>query len=129
MNAHLILNILILFMTFNSCDKNDDNPSDTGKVIFYTNAQALLNCGPFDVEIIIDNESSGIISEAYVEDFQPNCTNTSSTLLIEKVIGSYNYTANIDCGQYGSWSGEFKITKDSCTKIFLDIKNCNPKND
>ncbi|MBN1971091.1 MAG: hypothetical protein JW870_17120 [Candidatus Delongbacteria bacterium] len=129
MKTHLIFTFLISIITFSSCDKNNDNSTEIGNVIFYTNAQALLNCGPFDVTIKINDESVGAISEAYVEDFQPNCTNTNSTLLIEKAQGSYNYTATIDCGQYGNWSGEFEIIKDSCIYVFLDINNCNPKND
>lgn len=125
----IIIFLFVIIFFACSCDKNDDSPTETGNVIFYTNAQALLNCGPFDVDVKINDESFGSISEAYIEDFHPNCTNTNSTLLIDKAKGSYKYTATIDCGQYGYWNGEFETIKDSCTYVFLDINDCNLKND
>ena len=123
------LKVLPVLSQSNIKNINEDFSLDTGSVIFYSNAQALLNCGSFDIEIRINNEYAGIINKPYTNDFQPNCSNDSSLLLIKKNVGYYNYTANIkNCGQYGKWNGKFKIIKNSCTKIFLDIRNCNPKN-
>ncbi len=119
---------VIILMAF-SCDKKDDNSNNEGKIVFYTNAQAILNCGPFNVDIYIDNDSVGSISEPYIEDTHPDCINSTLTVMLEKKTGKYNYTAKLDCGQYGEWSGEFEIIPDSCTFIYLDINQCNPKND
>jgi hypothetical protein len=125
----IFLNVLTVLSQNNTYENPNTNYSlDTGTVIFYTNAQALLNCGPFKVEIKINNKYAGIINKAYVKDFQPNCTNDSSVFLIKKVVGYYNYTAKIDCEQYGKWNGNFKVKNNSCTKIFLDIKNINLEN-
>ncbi|WP_430812948.1 MULTISPECIES: hypothetical protein [unclassified Carboxylicivirga] len=129
MKTHLIFTFLISIMAFSCCDKDEENSDDFGNVVFYSNAQALLNCGPFDIQIMIGNDSIGVISEAYVEETQPNCLNSNSTLMIERKVGTYNYSAYADCGQYGSWSGELKVEKDGCVKIFLDLNESNQKND
>lgn len=124
--------IFIFFLTITilgSCDKKDEYSTKDGKIIFYTNAQAMLNCGPFDVDVYIGNSSVGSMSEPYIDDTQPECNNSSSTLMIERKPGFYTYTAKIDCGQYGEWNDEFVVISDSCTHIFLDISNCIPKND
>lgn len=129
--THFILTFLITIMTVYGCNKNDENSSKTGNVVFYTNAQAILNCGPFDVDvdIYIENDSVGSISEPYVDDIYPDCINSTMTVKLEKKVGVYKYIAIMDCGQYGEWKGEFEILPDSCTYVFLDIYNCNPKND
>ena len=111
------------------CDKDNNDSSETGNVVFYTNAQAMLNCGPFNVDVYIENDSVGLISEAYVDDTYPDCLNSTMTVKFENKVGIYNYTARMDCGQYGEWKGELEILPDSCTYIFLDINSCNPKND
>lgn len=111
------------------CDDSDDNSTKQGNVIFYTNAQAMLNCGPFDVDVYIDDELIGTISEPFVEDEEPDCVNTSETLMVSKKAGKYNYTAKMDCGQDGEWTGEFQIIHDSCLRIFLDIEDCNIKDE
>ena len=128
MKTNFFYVFLILILTINSCDKTDSS-NEIGKVVFYTNAQGMLNCGSFNVDIYIDNDSVGSIHEPYVDDIQPECINSSTAILIEKKTGRHNYNAKMDCGQYGSWSGEITIISDSCTFIFLDIANCNPKND
>lgn len=123
----LILSTVFIFVSF-SCEK-DNNFVSKGRIVFYSNAQAILNCGSFDIVVYINNDSLGIISESYIEETQPDCINSNSTFLLEKKTGKYNYTATMDCGQYGEWSGEFEIFTDSCSFVFLDINNCNPKND
>lgn len=105
------------------CEK-DSTTLKTGKVIFYTNAQAMLNCGPFNVTISVDDNEAGSISDPYVNDRLPDCINTSSTIVLEKTKGKHGYTARMACGQYGYWTGEFEILNDNCVYIFLDIKDC-----
>lgn len=129
MKTHLILTFLFSIMTFYSCDKNDNDSFKTGNVVFYTNAQAMLNCGPFNVDVYIENDSVGSISEPYVDETYPDCINSTMTVKLENKVGIYKYSAKIDCGQYGEWKGELEILPDSCSYIFLDINNCNPKND
>ena len=129
MKTHFIITFLITILTFYSCDMNDNDSSKTGNVVFYTNAQAMLNCGPFNVDVYIENDSIGSISEPYVDDSYPDCINSTMTVKSENKVGIYKYTARIDCGQYGEWKGELEILPDSCSYIFLDINNCNPKND
>lgn len=129
MKTHLILSFLVSIMTFCSCDKNDNDSSKTGDVLFYTNAQAMLNCGPFNVDVYIENDSVGSISEPYVDDTYPDCINSTMTVKLVNKVGIYNYTAKMVCGQYGEWKGQFEILPDSCSYVFLDINNCNPKND
>ena len=83
MNRFILLSILILVGFLISCDKENN----TGKVTFYTNAQAVLNCGPFDVEIYIDNSLEGIIKEPYLplnETPECNSSNSETLLVIEK---------------------------------------------
>lgn len=116
----------LLVMAFCSCDKSENISTDTGKIIFYTNAQAMLNCGPFNVDVFINNDSIGTLSEPYIERIQPTCMKTASTLMIEKKAGKYNYSAKMNCGQYGSLSGECEIIPNTCNFVFLDILNCNP---
>jgi len=121
----LILSVFIL--TLFSCDNN--NLSGAGKVVFYTNAQAMLNCGNFNVDVYVDNRSVGSISEPYVEDNKPASVTTASTLMLEKKTGNYSYTAKLNCGQYGEWHGTVDILPDSTICVFLDIHNCNTKSD
>lgn len=122
----LIVPFLFMIIGTGGCEKNNNLPQK-GKVVFYTNAQAMLNCGIFNVDIYINNDSVGSIIESYTSDSYPDCVNSTMTVAVEKKIGKYNYVAKIDCGQYGVWTGEFDIVPDSCTYIFLDIKNCNLK--
>jgi hypothetical protein len=130
-----LLTIFLLLLPFCTimlgagCEKDDNDSSKTGNVVFYTNAQAMLNCGPFNVDVYIENDSVGSISEPYVDDTYPDCINSTMTVKLENKVGIYNYTARMDCGQYGEWKGELEILTDSCSYVFLDINNCNPKND
>ena len=120
--------IMTLTLTGTGCEKKEEILK-TGNVIFYTNAQAIVNCGPFNVEIYLDNHLAGMISTPFTEDTQPDCINSTATTMLEKKEGQYNYTAKMNCGQYGEWSGEFEITPGICTFVYLDINQCAPKND
>ena len=115
-----ILLIIILFSVIN-CEKNDDYD---GEVTFYTNAQALLNCGPFDIYVYVVGEKVGTLSQPLPileTDPQPNCGDPL-TLTIKKKKGDYSFSAEGECGYENlSWEGDFQIMKDSCTRIFLDL--------
>ena len=115
--------MLVIFM-MTSCTF-----ADTGKVVFYTDAQAMVNCGPFIVDIYIGDDLEGSISEPYVEESIPDCINSTLTVVLEKETGVYNYTAIAECGQYGMWSGEINILPNTCSVVFLDINDWSPKED
>ncbi|WP_080903385.1 hypothetical protein [Parabacteroides sp. Marseille-P3160] len=114
--------ILLLILTGIGCEEKETGLT-SGKVIFYTNAQAMVNCGPFNVTVYVDNNDVGFISNPYVADNLPDAINTTSTIVLEKTKGKYSYTAKMDCGQSGTWTGEFEIRNNN-VYIFLDIKDC-----
>ena len=91
MKRSIILSILILASFLTSCEKQG-----TGKVTFYTNAQAVLNCGSFNVEVYINKTLVGTIKKPFLplgESPKCNSSNSDSTLVIEKPEGDYEYTA------------------------------------
>lgn len=119
-----------MLLTTISCSmsENEDNLlikslNKKSKIVFYTNAQAMLNCGPFDVDVYIDSTLIGSISEPYLNDSVPECSQNSNTLLIEKDSGTYYYSATANCNNYGVWTGTITIKPDTCYKIFLDTEN------
>jgi len=128
MKTHIIL-FLLLTTSFAvvSCDDNTDNSEGEGRIVFYTDAQAKLNCGPFDVEIFIENDFVGSISEPYLNDTSPEGKDSTLTVIVEKQAGVYEYTAKMDCGNYGQWTGEFEISPNLCSMVFLGINDCKPK--
>lgn len=104
-------------------DANDLQPQNSGKVIFYTNAQALMNCGEFDVNVIVDNANTGVLQKPYLplgEKPLPDSPYSSNAIVLIRPTGKYNYSANGSCSTQCFWSGEFEIKKDSCIFIFLD---------
>jgi len=112
--------LIIILFSIVSCEKNNNYD---GEVTFYTNAQALLNCGAFDIYVYVDGEKVGTLSLplASETDPQPNCGDPL-TLTIKKKKGDYSYSAEGECGYENlAWEGDFQIMKDSCTRIFLDI--------
>jgi hypothetical protein len=117
------IGILLLTILFSlvSCEKENDFD---GELTFYTNAQALLNCGPFDIYVYVDSEQVGILSQALAlleTDPQPNCGDPLC-LTIKKKEGEYSFSAEGECGYENLfWEGDFQIMKDSCTRIFLDL--------
>ena len=120
MNRFILLSILILVGFLISCDKENN----TGKVTFYTNAQAILNCGPFDVEIYIDNSLEGIIKEPYLplnETPECNSSNSETLLVIEKPEGDYEFTARLTCSETLKYIGDFKVKNDSCTLVYINL--------
>ena len=120
MNRFILLSILLSVGFLISCDKENN----TGKVTFYTNAQAVLNCGPFDVEIYIDNSLEGIIKEPYLplnETPECNSSNSETLLVIEKPEGDYEFTARLTCSETLKYIGDFKVKNDSCTLVYINL--------
>ena len=118
----IIIIPILLILLFTSCEK--DKNENSGKVTFYTNAQAVLNCGPFDVDIYINNSLIGTIKEPYLPlDDTPECnSNSSETLLvIEKSEGDYEFTARLTCSETLKYMGDFKVKKDSCSLVYIDL--------
>ena len=118
----LILGVIIA-VSFSSCEK--DNSYDMGNVLFCTNSY-LINC-PFSIDVYINNDCIGTLTAASSYS-QVDCCCPDSLfigLMLEKEIGTYIYSAKeINCAgsnKVNNWTGVFKIKKDSCTMIFLDI--------
>lgn len=99
--------LLFSLLIFGGCKKDNGKSTNQGKIVFYTNAQAMLNCGSFDETINMDGDSVGTLSEPYVEDVKPSGQESNSfTLVVEKNFGSYTYSAKFNCGQtIGPWGG------------------------
>ncbi len=111
-----------------SCSNRDDiipegQDKPKSRLVFYTNAQAILNCGPFDVDVFVDSVPVGSISYPYIKDELPGCIQSDYTLLVEKDTGTYSYFAKATCNNYIQWSGTIHAKKDSCSKIFFDMEN------
>ena len=121
-NLKILIVSIMYLITLISCEKKDEYKND-GEVSFYTNAQAFLNCGEFDVDVYIDSIKIGVLSKPLpilATDKQPDCGDPL-TLTIKKKTGEYVYSAEGKCGSNLKWEGDFQIMKDSCTKIFLNI--------
>jgi len=90
------ISLIIILSSLVSCDKNDEYD---GRVTFYTNAQALLNCGSFDVYVYVDGEEVGTLSKALAlreTDPLPNCGDPL-TLTIKMKKGDYSFSAEGEC--------------------------------
>ena len=124
MKTKLAIVCMIIMLLATSCGL-----LDTGKAVFYTNAQAMLDCGPFNVDIYIGEDFVGSITDFYLEESSPDCINSAKTVMVEKDMGVYEYRALANCGQYGAWSGKVRIMSNSCSVVFLDLNDCNPKED
>ena len=110
--------ILILFYSILlSCEKNESEPN--GKIVFYTNAQAMLNCGPFDVNVYIDDKKVGLLGNPVFNEFQPHCSKSQFTIVINRPPGHYTCKATA-CGSL-EWNKEIEVLEDTCLNVFLDI--------
>ena len=119
LNKLFIISIFLILLLL-SCEIEKNNIS--GKVTFYTNAQAVLNCGPFDEEIYMDSSLIGNLKETYLPfDDTPECNSTSSEtlLVIAKPEGDYEFTARLTCSETLKYPGDFSVKKDSCTLVYI----------
>ena len=121
LKTRIIIILIFILSSLVSCEKNEEYD---GKVTFYTNAQALLNCGQFDIYVFVDSEKVGKLSQPLAllgTDPPPDCGDPF-TLTIKKMKGDYSFFAEGECGfEDLTWAGDFQIVKDSCTRIFLDL--------
>jgi len=124
MRKIVVSGIICLFFFCSGCDK-DESIFNRGSVVFYSDAHALLNCGPFDMDIFIDDNKIGSLSDSYDGKDDPQCKNSSSTVKHKLKIGIYEYRATIDCSESGEWNGTFTIGADSCTHVFIDAQDIN----
>lgn len=117
MNAKHFVIIFLAFILL-SCEKTDN--SLNGKVVFYTNAQAMVNCGPFDVNIYIGDKKVGSLGNPIEESIKPDCAGSQFTLIVQKAPGHYTCRATA-CNSHECLK-DFEIKTDSCTFVFLDIR-------
>jgi hypothetical protein len=119
---NIILIPFFFILLLLSCEKDTDE--NTGNVTFYTNAQFVLNCGSFDVEIYIDSSLVGILKKPFPFYETPECnSNSSETILtIEKPEGEYEFTAILTCcSETSKYLGDFKVKKNSCSLVYIDL--------
>ncbi len=112
MKHPIFILLLIICLLLFSCEKDTDK--NTGNVLFYTNAQAMVNCGPFDVEIYIDGALEGVIEKPVTqasENIDCSSGNSEFVLVIEKPEGDYEFTAKLTCSDNVEYLGEFSAEK------------------
>ena len=89
--------LLILAVFSVSCDSD----SEQGNVVFYTHIQALLNCGEFGVDIMLDNERMGTLEKPLLPfDSIPDCEiiEDGTVLSLNLPEGEYQIIAVGNCG-------------------------------
>ena len=100
--------------------------TDNGKLLFCTNS-GLINC-PFAIEISLNNTITDTLTAASrYSDTVCQCDDLTGIRLVKEIAsGSYTYYAReIICSaenRVNEWMGEVKIQRDSCSLIFLDVK-------
>ncbi len=125
MKRLIVLLFLPIIIALFGCNEESGLFSETGSVVFYSDAHALLNCGPFDMDIFLNDNKIGSLSDSYDGSDDPPCKNSSSTVKHKLKIGDYEYRATIDCNDNGEWNGIFTIGADSCTQVFIDAQDIN----
>lgn len=122
----LLLAALIL-AAFASC-KKDKESNDTVKILFYTNAQMIVNCGPFNVDVYVDDKLVGTLENPYSDkkvsipcDIKDE---NGSILAVEVEKGKdHTYIAKGDCKTNMTCSGGFCFTDFDCQSIFIDFSD------
>jgi len=126
---HKLLLILLLGIVFSCCRKKDCEPcikcesEKKGRLVFYTNIPAFVDCKDAKVDIYVDSIYAGSISKATIFDTLTSCHQSNSTLVVEKDTGDVNYYAKISCGDMSTRTLTVKVEKGFCQKIHLDYKN------
>ena len=118
--------IIPFFCVLNSClpdsDIIDEIPLNQTQIVFYSNAQAVLDCGSFNIEIYMDSTFVGNIREAYSYPYQPDCFYSLSTVLVNADTGVHVYYATADCGDHAIWKDSIRVIQDYCHIVFLDAE-------
>ena len=116
----LLLAALIL-AAFASCKKDDNSQT---KVLFYTNAQMIVNCGPFGVDVYVDDKLCGTLENPYSDKKLSIPCDTKDTdgaiLAVDIEQGNHKFKATGDCSNMVC-SGEFNVTNDDCQSVFIDF--------
>ncbi len=126
MKAIKIIIIVLSLALSSSCSDTNKSEDEYGYVLFYTDAQFMLNCGQFDVRVAVNDDKVGCLQFPFLPiDSIPNCNNVDSltTLILEMKPGRYDYRGDCECGTEYSWNGEFRIYQGECTKVKLSLAN------
>lgn len=116
---------VILTLILSSCDNPEIPPviieEEKGKVAFYTNAHDYLSCDPSLVCIYMDSVLVGTLKKSGLGDSLDSSGNNDSLLIIEKPVGTYEYTAKVDCVDSIEWKGTIEVLKDTTIQIPLNV--------
>ena len=117
---------LLILAAFASCKKDKETSSDSTKVFFYTNAQMILNCGPFNVDVYVDDKLCGTLENAYSDkrvSLPCDVKDTNGAILAVDVEQGKEHTwkAVANCGIEMTCRGGFCISEDGCQTIFIDF--------
>lgn len=131
----LLLAALIL-AAFAGCKKDKESSIDSTKVYFYTNAHLYVDCGPFDVNVYVDDKLCGTLRLSATEEFNP-CEKGEDEFFnedeVEKIEDGFfleveveknrehTYKAVSECGTSKELKGEFCFSDDECHSVFLDF--------
>ena len=88
---------LLVAVSSVSCDSEPEQ----GNIVFYTHIQALLNCGEFGVDIMLDNEKMGTLKKPFLPfDSIPDCEaiDDGTTLSLNLPEGEFQFIAVGNCG-------------------------------
>ncbi|MEA1978047.1 MAG: hypothetical protein U9N80_09130 [Chloroflexota bacterium] len=94
---------LLLTVSSNSCDSEPEQ----GNIVFYTHIQALLNCGEFGVDIVLNNEKMGTLEKPFLPfDSIPGCeaNDDGTALSLYLPEGEFQFIA------VGNCSGDLRDT-------------------
>ena len=119
---NLLLAALIL-AAFAGCKKDKESSADLTKVYFYTNAHLYVNCGPFDVNVYVDDKLCGTLRLSATEEFNP-CEKGEDRFFLEVEVEKnreHTYKAVSECGTSKELKGEFCFSDDECHSVFLDF--------
>ena len=131
----LLLAALIL-AAFAGCKKDKESSIDSTKVYFYTNAHLYVDCGPFDVNVYVDDKLCGTLRLSATEEFNPWEKGEDEFFHedeVEKIEDGFfldveveknrehTYKAVSECGTSKELKGEFCFSDDECHSVFLDF--------
>ena len=115
---------LLILTAFASCKKDKESSSDSTKVFFYTNAQMIVNCGAFGVDVYVDDKLCGTLENPYSDKELSIPCDTKDTdgaiLAVDIEQGNHKFKATGDCSNMVC-SGEFNVTNDDCQSVFIDF--------
>lgn len=120
-----LLSFLTLFYLQNCTKDEKDEKNEKGNIVFWRYTD-IINCGPVEVDVFVDDKFAGIITNDYLpHDSIPIC-NANNCLTIDQKIGIHEFRAECYCGinktKIRYWIGKIEVKKDSCSRIFLDIQ-------